>query len=132
MGIKLFDMCKAKGFYKKISDGKFLILNEEKLTAEAHTSMFDFEEIECGEEIEKTYYEYVKKPISKCVVVGFIDLIVSGWIGCDWQDSVDTGVGVIPEKFYATKRPKETVKCAIVYYANNKKHYVPVEDLEVL
>lgn len=132
MGIKLFDMCKAKGFYKKISDGKFLILNEKKLTAEVHTSTFDFEEIGCGEEIEKTYYEYVKKPISKGVVVGFIDLIVSGWIGCDWQDSVDVGVGVIPEKFYATKRPKETVKCAIVYYANNKKHYVPVEDLEVL
>lgn len=111
------------------------MLDKESLTAEVYTSENDFavEEIKCGEEIEKTYYEYVKKPISKGVIVGFVDLVVSGWIGCEWQDSVDVGVGIIPEKFYATKRTKETVKCAVVYYANNMKHYVPLEDvLEVL
>lgn len=132
--MNLFDKVRCKGFFKKVHDGKFLVLDDERLIAEVCTSKngFDVEEIECGEETEKTYYEYVKKPISKGVIVGFVDLVVSGWIGCEWQDSVDVGIGVIPEKFYATKRPKEIAKCAVVYYANNKKHYVPLEDLEVM
>ena len=46
-----------------------------------------------------------------------------------YEDECDVGVGVITEKFYVAKRPKETVKCAIVYYANNMKHYVPIEDI---
>ena len=32
----------------------------------------------------------------------------------------------------ASPNEKETVKCAVVYYANNLKHYVPLEDLEAL
>lgn len=36
---------------------------------------------------------------------------------------------IIPEKLYIQKVPKEIAKCAIVYYANNKKHYVPIDKI---
>lgn len=48
------------------------------------------------------------------------------------KDRALEDIGAIPEAFYVSKRAKETVKCAVVYYANNLKHYVPLEDLEVM
>lgn len=133
MSVKLFDMCKGKGFYKKVHDGRFITLDKESLIADLCDSNL------CGDAVlehdidcaEKTYYKYVKASC-KGVVVGFIDLIVTGYLDVNYQDAVDVGLGVLPEKVYVSKRPKDVVKCAIVYYANNRKHYVPVEDLEVL
>ena len=54
-------------------------------------------------------------------MVGYLDVI--------YQDECDVGVGTIPEKYYISKRPKEVIKCAIVYYANNLKHFVPLDDI---
>lgn len=83
------------------------------------------------EYIEKTYFKHVDKNFIG-VIVGYKDIVVKGYLDAVYQDECDVGVGVIPEAFYVSKRAKETVKCAVVYYANNMKHYVPLEDLEVL
>lgn len=45
---------------------------------------------------------------------------------------VDLGFGTTPDRYYISKEKKEVVECAIVYYANNKKHFVPIEDLHLL
>lgn len=128
--IKLFDMCKGKGFYKKTYDGRFVYLDKTSLTADLVNSSNETLEKDI-ESAEKTYYEYVE---ANCrgVVVGFIDLVVKGYLDVIYQDACDVGVGVIPEKFFVEKRPKEVVKCAVVYYANNRKHYVPLDGIEKL
>lgn len=130
--MKLFDKCKCKGFYKKAHDGIFIYLDTQNMKADlvnTHIRTDDGvmveEDIECA---EKCYYEHKYGNFSG-VIVGFIDLVVVGYLDVIYQDACDVGVGVIPEKYYIAKRPKETVKCAIVYYANNMKHYVPVEDI---
>lgn len=131
----LFKKVKCKGFYKKVHDGIYIELDKNTLTATAiNTNLIDVDGNNYGimeedvHRVEKTYYEYVEKRFSG-VVVGFVDLVVKGYLDVIYQEPCDVGVGIIPEKFYVAKTTKEVVKCAIVYYANNKKHYVPVEDI---
>lgn len=132
--MELFDKCRCKGFYKQAHDGIWVHLDQTTLTACAMNSNLANkdndgtmeEDIDC---VEKTYYEHVQLNFSG-VIVGFKDLVVKGYLDVEYQDAVDVGVGTIPEKFYVVKRPKEIVKCAIIYYANNMKHYVPIEDIE--
>lgn len=131
--MKLFDKVKCKGFYKKVSDGIWVHLDKSTLTAYAmNTNLVDTDndgtmeaDIDC---VEKTYYEHRKGNFTG-VIVGFKDLVVKGYLDVIYQDECDVGIGVIPEKFYVEKRAKEVVKCAIVYYADNKKHFVPIEDI---
>lgn len=136
MEIKMFDMCKFNGFYKKVHDGRFIHLDKSTLTANLiDTNLADGEsdgvvEKDC-DRAEKKYFEYVKAN-GKGVIVGFIDLVVVGYLDVIYNDECDTGMGIIPESFYVTKSAKEIVKCAIVYYSNNKKHYVPLSNIEKL
>lgn len=129
MEVKLFDKCKCKGFYKKVHDGIYIQLDSKNLTADLMNSNIQGElveeDIECA---EKRYYEHKNGNFSG-VIVGFVDLVLVGYLDVIYQDECDVGVGIIPEKYYIAKRPKEVVKCAIVYYANNLKHYVPLEDI---
>lgn len=130
---KLFDRCKCKGLYKKVYDGLFVYLDKENLKADlVNTNLAGADndgtvekDIDCA---EKRYYEHKDSNFSG-IIVGFTDLVVVGFLDVIYQDACDVGVGIIPEAFYVSKRPKEVVKCAIVYYANNKKHYVPLEDI---
>lgn len=81
---------------------------------------------------KKNYFKHVDKNFIG-VIVGYKDIVIKGYLDSVYQEECDVGVGVIPEAFYVSKRAKETVKCAVVYYANNMKHYVPLEDiLEVI
>ena len=136
MEIKLFDMCSFIGFYKKVHDGRFIYLDKNTLTANLiDTNLADEEsdgvvEKDC-DRAEKKYFEYVKAN-GMGVIVGFIDLVIVGYLDVIYNDACDVGVGIIPESFYVTKSAKETVKCAIVYYSNNKKHYVPLCDIKLL
>lgn len=131
--MKLFQKVKCKGFYKKVKDGIWVHLDKTTCTAYAmNSNLVDIDndgtmeaDIDC---VEKTYYEH-KEANFNGVIVGFKDLVVKGYLDVNYQDPVDVGVGVMPEKFYVEKRPKEVVKCAIVYYANNMKHYVPLDDI---
>lgn len=134
MQLGLFDKCKFIGFYKKAHDGRFILLDKKNLVAELiDINLADGEndgviEKNC-DRAEKKYFEYVKAN-GKGVIVGFTDLVVNGYLDVIYEDECDVGVGVIPSAFYVIKTPKEIVKCAIVYYSNNKKHYVPLTDLE--
>ena len=128
MEAKLFDKCRCKGFYKKVYDGIYIQLDSKNLTADLmnlHSGSVIEENIEY---VEKRYYEHKDGNFSG-VIVGFTNLVVVGYLNVNYEDAVDVGVGVIPEKFYIAKGPKEVVKCAIVYYANNLKHYTPIEDI---
>lgn len=130
--MKLFDKVKCKGFYSKVYDGTYIFLDKENLKA-AHmnsnateTNCIVEEEVD---RVEKTYYKYVSKNFSG-LIVGFKDLIVKGYLDVIYHDAVDVGIGVLPEQFFVDKTAKDIVKCAVVYYANNKKHYVPLEDIK--
>lgn len=136
MNMNLFVKVKCKGFYKSFQDRRWLYLNKKTLTADAMDNNLadgsnDGTVEKNVEYIEKTYFKHVDKNFIG-VIVGYKDIVVKGYLDAVYQDECDVGVGVIPEAFYVTKRAKETVKCAVVYYANNMKHYVPLEDLEVL
>lgn len=137
MEVRLFDRCRCKGFYKKAHYGLFIYLDRENLRADLVNSNLacatDDGTVEKGIEcVEKRYYEHKDGNFSG-VIVGFVDLVVVGYLDVIYQDACDVGVGIIPEKYYIAKRPKETVKCTVVYYANNLKHFVPIEDIvEVL
>lgn len=135
--MKLFDTVKCKGFYKPFTDGKWLYLDRETLTADAMDNNLadgsnDGTVEKDVEYIEKTYYQHVDKNFSG-VIVGYKDIVVTGYLDAVYEEGCDVGIGITPDAFYVSKRAKETVKCAIVYYANNMKHYVPLEDvLEVM
>lgn len=133
MEVKLFDKCKCKGFYKKVHDGIYIQLDSNNLTADLMNPNVQGglveEDIECA---EKRYYEHKQSNFSG-VIVGFISLVVVGYLDVIYDCGVDVGFGTMPDKYYISKRPKEIVKCAIVYYANNLKHFVPIDDIvEVL
>ena len=127
--VKMFDICHCKGFYKKMKAGRFMFLDEETMTA----NEMDFSVTDTGivkkdiESMEKTYYKHVNKNF-KGVVVGFTDLVITGYLDAVYEYNDYNG----NEKLYASKRAKDIVKCAIVYYANNKKHYVPLEEVKEL
>lgn len=132
--MNLFEKVKCRGFYKKVHDGNFVVLDKQNLTATHMNSNLIEQDCvveECVDRVEKTYYEHVSQNF-KGVVVGYVDLVLKGYLDIIYQDEVDVGVGIIPEAFYVTKTAKDVVKCAIVYYANNKKHYVPVDEMEAL
>lgn len=128
MEVKLFDRCKCKGFYKKVYDGTYIELDTKNLTADlmnSHSDEIVEKDVECA---EKVYYEHKISNFSG-VIVGFKNIVTVGYLDVNYDDAVDVGVGVIPEKYYVSKRPKEVVRCAIVYYADNMKHYTPIEDI---
>lgn len=133
METKLFDRVKCKGFYKPHRDGLFIRLDETTLTADLVNANFASAD-NAGiveKDIEsaiKTYYKHVERNFSG-VIVGFVDLAVTGFLDVIYQDPIHTGLGTIPERFYIAKIAKDVVKCVIVYYADNKKHYVPLEDI---
>nr|DAI47949.1 MAG TPA: hypothetical protein [Caudoviricetes sp.] len=135
--MNLFDKVKCKGFYKPFKDGRWLYLDRKTLTADAMDNNLadgnnDGTVEKNVEYIEKTYFKHVDRNFIG-VIVGYKNIIVKGYLDAVYQDECDVGVGVIPETFYVSKRAKETVKCAVVYYGNNMKHYVPLEDvLEVM
>lgn len=128
MEVKLFNKVKCKGYYKKAHDGVYIQLDEKNLTAYLMNSHSDKVIEENVDRAEKRYYEHKSGNFSG-VIVGFVDLVVVGYLDVIYQDECDVGVGIIPEKYYISKRPKDVVKCAIVYYANNLKHYTPIEDI---
>lgn len=127
----LFKKVSCTGFLKKILDGRFITLDKDSLTADLCDSSLTGDAVleHDIDRAEKTYYEYVNKKC-KGIVVGFIDIVVKGYLDVIYEDAVDVGLGVIPEKFYVCKEPKDVERCAIVYYANNRKHLVPISMIE--
>ena len=88
MEVKLFDKCRCKGFYKKVYDGIYIQLDSKSLTADlmnSHSDSVIEEDIECA---EKRYYEHKDGNFSG-IVVGFIDLVVVGYLDVNYEDAID-------------------------------------------
>lgn len=139
----LFKPVICDGFLKPVHDGIYVYLDKTTMTAYAmNSNLIDDNndgtvesDIDCT---EKTYYEYVQRKFNG-IVVGIKDIITQGYLDVNYED-YDSGYypyddyhadRYYQERFFVSKRPKTTVKCAIVYYANNKKHLVPYDKLTV-
>lgn len=83
----------------------------------ANLSEFD------GGSVEKTYYERTEAEFDG-VLVGYVRLNVKSLIGTDWYEDEHRSYG------YCFKKVTEKPKVGIVYFRNNSRRYVLVEDLE--
>lgn len=115
--MKLFDKVMCKGFYKPVNYECWAPIDKSTISDCSTNLILDYifnhgndkEYIDC---IEKTYYKRVQQKFTG-VIVGFKDLVIKCYT--DYS--------------YINKIPKETIKCAVVYYGNNKKHFVSVDDI---
>lgn len=78
----------------------------------------------CGQSVEKTYRVRKEELFTGCVV-GYTRLKVKGIIGTDWNDSPYGG-----DFGFCFKQTTENPKAAVVYFKNNSKRYVLLDDLE--
>jgi hypothetical protein len=128
----LFQKVKCNGYLKKVHDGRFIDMNKNEggtfdcTYIDTNKPDLDIECQYCGDlDFLKTYYERKEKRFVG-VVVGFKDLVIDGFLTVEtcynWLDNEYTKIG---------KKPKTVETCAIVYYANNRKRYVPLKDIEV-
>ena len=76
-----------------------------------------------GGSVEKTYYERTEAEFDG-VLVGYMRLNVKSLIGTDWYEDEHRSYG------YCFKKVTEKPKVGVVYFRNNSKRYVLVEDLE--
>lgn len=122
----LFQKVKCKSYLRKIYDGRFIqtYKNDDNLLdceyVDTNNPNLDIE-CECDGTLEflKTYYERKEKEFYG-MLVGFKDIVATGYLIAETD-----GYGTI-----IRKQAKDIVRCAIVYYANNKKRYVPIDEVE--
>lgn len=86
----------------------------------------DFE----GNAVPKEYRKRVEEEFDG-FIVGFTNIVVSGWIGTDTSSEVYDLNGNLRQVFHLTKRTS-TEKVAVVYFKNNAKRYVPIGDMEII
>ena len=139
MGNKLFVKVRCKAYLKKVSDG----VRIELFNADGSTC-FDkvVKEYACkaiaydgsgkeiadlsdffGESVRKVYRKRIECDFVG-VVVGYTKVDVSGVIGTDWEDNPFTG-----EYGHCFKEITDRQKVAVVYFKNNCKRYVLLDDI---
>lgn len=128
---QLFQKVSCYGYLKKIYDGRFIetFENEGKTLdcTYVDTNNPDLD-IQCeysGDlDFLKTYYEHKTKKFTG-IVVGFTKVVIDGYLTVetvyDWNDNECTKLG---------KKPKTIEICAVIYYANNRKRYVQLSDIQ--
>lgn len=134
----LFVHVTCNGYLKKISDGRYIDVYRGPHgngAIQECTYVFGYDSEKCQEikqdvetydgsrELLKTYYERKEKRFAG-FVVGYKDIIETGWLVCDTADTWQGG-----EEIILRKEPEKITRCAIVYFSDNKKRYVPVEDV---
>lgn len=132
-----FRMVECSGYLQKINDGRFIIHNnvDGSVYADLNSqpdNSFKLDENNscwmkeigesCGDlEFIKTYYKFKENHfVGMCV--GYKEVEVSAYLYVDWDSST--------EQEYVGKQTKDLVRCAVVYFANNRKRYVPLEYLK--
>jgi len=134
--MKIFTKVHCKAYMKKISDGVYIqIYNKdggfaqsrrEWDTAEAFKGKEKLADLSdwCGESVEKEYRERVEKSFNG-FLVGYTRINIKGLIGTDtaWDFRGVESKTVFKE---ITDKPK----VAVVFFKNNCKRYVLLEDLE--
>lgn len=126
----LFKEVLCHSFLKKVNDGKFIEICKGEVDEAIYKNSNDdnFEVISecCGDmDFLKTYYE-IQDKVFKGFVVGIKEIVVSSYLVAD---TTSDWSGCEHLRIY--KCPNEKIKCAIVYYQNNKKRYVPLEKMKI-
>ena len=150
----LGERCICKGYLKKVKDGAFIqrippeqaedkeehfILHSNELDEKVTTKKVPFgdwgvreslDECEsscCGEhELLKRYYERTEHSFAG-VIVGRKKVVITGWL------TVDTYSGYNGHEYHRIgKDPEEVIDCAVVYFSEGRKRYVPLEDITIL
>lgn len=127
----LFKKVCCKAYYKKVCDGKYIQeVDTEKgksyFLANSNEPESQWKETSTGESGHfKTYFERKEKAFNG-IVVGFKWIVLTGWVEIEHNDNPYN------EYDYVCKTPNIIGECAIVYFANNRKRYVPLDSLEVM
>lgn len=134
----LFQRCRCKAYLKKVRDSAYIHRmepwetesGEEEFVLEYgnHVVPEDAPMVSPCEgvyDIEKTYYGRRELEFTG-VCVGFKTIKTEGYLGVEY---VDPPYGNPFHRVF--KEPKTQVDCAIVYFANNQKRFVPLDDIEI-
>lgn len=134
--MKLFTKVHCKAYMKKISDGVYIALTDEngksvsspqeakiaiacKSNGEIIKDLSDFD----GDCVEKTYRQRTKKSFNG-FLVGYTYIDVKGLIGTDYHEDCYHSYKFLSKD--VTDKPK----VAVVYFRNNCKRYVLLDDIE--
>ena len=127
-----FKTVRCNAYLKKVKDGRYIQALENEGNIKDCTYMINNEpyEIECiydgALEFLKTYFEVVSKEFEG-VLVGYKDIVITGYL------TVETEFDFMDREFTKLSRvPKQIVKCGIVYFGNNRKRLVPLENIKMI
>lgn len=144
--MKLFTKVKCHAYLKRVYDGVFIgfedkygtpietktvphadikafawRLNPETLMNEKFADLSEW----CGQSVEKKYRERIEEEFTG-FLVGITRIKISGRIGTDWESDSYYG-----EEFgHCFKVVDDYPKVGVVYFKNNAKRYVLLEDME--
>ena len=128
-----FRKVRCSSYLKKISDGRHLIPRVDGKGTIVSVDYFGEgddvpDECECTGSYEflKTYYKREEANFEG-MLVGTKTIITDGWL---YADIAYDPFG--SDYIYVGKAPNTKLVCGIVYYANNRKRYVPLSDIETL
>ena len=120
----LFKNVQCKGYYKTFKDGKRVKLSDDESSCKYMVFDEEYAELECqctGEkEFLKEYYIHKDEMFTGVVVSTKKKIMVSGYLVVDRNSDNSLSVHLHPEK---------TERCAIVYFADGRKHLVPFDDI---
>lgn len=148
--MQLFKKVHCKAYLKKIKDGVYIqffnpdgtyyndrFVYDYNIKAIAYKTKLDENMMNCDEEladlsefdgsyVEKTYRERVECEFDG-FVVGYTKINTKGKIGTDW----DSGE-YVREHGYCWREITERPKVAVVYFKNNIKRYVLLDDMKII
>jgi hypothetical protein len=149
--MKLFKKVHCKAYLKKTSDGVYIrffnpdgsfytdkYVYDTNIKAIAYKTKLNEYGLNCdekladlsefdGESVEKVYRTRIEQEFDG-FVVGYTRINTKGKIGTYWEDGND----YVREYGYCFKEITESPKVAVVYFMNNCKRYVLLDDLEVI
>ena len=148
--MQLFKKVHCKAYLKKIKDGVYIqffnpdgtyyndrFVYDYNIKAIAYKTKLDENMMNCDEELadlsefDGSYVEKVYRERVECefdgFVVGYTKINTKGKIGTDW----DSGE-YVREHGYCWREITERPKVAVVYFKNNCKRYVLLDDLEFI
>lgn len=136
----LFKRCRCTAYLKKVWDGVCINRLKPSETESGYEEFAieygnhdvsedapKFSPCEGAHDVEKTYYERRDLEFTG-VCVGFKKIKAEGYLGVD----VGYNGPSCSEYFFIFKEPKTVIDCAIVYFANNQKRYVPLDAIEIM
>ena len=127
---EIFDLVRCGGYIRPVRDGRHLIPDKENpfhgwfvTGRDGDTGQPILWDVAYrGERLEKEYYTYLARPF-RGVIVGFRDMMLRATLEATTEE--DDG-----ERLPVVRRVDEQiVRCAVVYYTNCRKHFVPLEHI---